>query len=240
MKSTGSFLTRPSLGLNTIPWMRGSSRRANCVVETSDPLSDSWAMICPVSAALTTPVQRRYGNEEYYRPTLTGGLLHCVPFSYSSFTSFSFTSILLRCTGPVEHVQHITIRRVISSHPVQSTCLEQIEALLDNVQLHQLEVALLIVLWCKLVERIIINILIIQQNNIYRLSSALPQSGPDSPCEGGTRPGSDAASCQFSSSPEVSQGGEVITQQHCSERQKAHRGPVCALKLGRLRSRSDL
>ena len=114
MKSTGSFLTRPSLGLNTIPWMRGytsSSRRTNCVVETSDPLSDSWAMICPVSAALTTPVQRRYGNEEYYRPTL-----HCVPFSYSSFTSFSFTSILLRCTGPVE--QHITIRRVISSHPV--------------------------------------------------------------------------------------------------------------------------
>jgi len=37
-------------------------------------------------------------------------------------------------------------------------------------------------------------ILIIQQNNIYRLSSDLPQSGPDSPCEGGTRPGSDAAS----------------------------------------------
>ena len=38
------------------------------------------------------------------------------------------------------------------------------------------------------------NILIIQQNNIYRLSSDLPQSGPDSPCEGGTRLGSDAAS----------------------------------------------
>ena len=75
---------------------------------------------------------------------------------------------------------------------IQSTCLVQVEALLDDVQLHQFEVTLLIVLWCKLVETM--HIFIIQQNNIYRLSSDLPQSGPDSPCEGGTRPGSDAAS----------------------------------------------
>jgi len=58
----------------------------------------------------------------------------------------------------------------MSSQPADlltySTCLVQVEALLDDVQLHQFEVALLFVLWCKLVESTIINILIIQQNNI--------------------------------------------------------------------------
>jgi hypothetical protein len=52
----------------------------------------------------------------------------------------------------------------MSSHPAdllkEITCLEHVEALLDNVQLHQLEVALLVVLRCKLVESIIISILI--------------------------------------------------------------------------------
>jgi hypothetical protein len=51
----------------------------------------------------------------------------------------------------------------MSSHPAdlltEITCLEHVEALLDNVQLHQLEVALLFVLRCKLVESTIINIL---------------------------------------------------------------------------------
>jgi hypothetical protein len=61
-------------------------------------------------------------------------------------------------------VKHITTRRVISSHNpadllTYSTCLVQVEALLDDVQLHQLEVALLFVLRCKLVESTIINIL---------------------------------------------------------------------------------
>jgi hypothetical protein len=53
----------------------------------------------------------------------------------------------------------------MSSHPAdlltEITCLEHVEALLDDVQLYQLEVALLFVLRCKLVESTIISILII-------------------------------------------------------------------------------
>ena len=86
----------------------------------------------------------------------------------------------------------------MSIHPAdlltQGTCLVQVEALLDDVQLHQLLVALLIVLRYKLVESTIITILIIQQNNISIINSELPLSGPVVPGECGTRPGSGAAS----------------------------------------------
>jgi hypothetical protein len=86
----------------------------------------------------------------------------------------------------------------MSIHPAdlltQITCLVQVEALLDNVQLHQLLVALLIVLQCKLVERTIITILIIQQNNISTIDTVLPLSGPGGPCKCGTRPELGAAS----------------------------------------------
>ena len=61
-------------------------------------------------------------------------------------------------------------RRVMSIHPAdlltQSTCLVKVVALLDDVQLHQLLVALFLVLRCKLVESTIITIHIIQRNNL--------------------------------------------------------------------------
>jgi len=48
----------------------------------------------------------------------------------------------------------------------QCTCLVQVDALLDDVQFHQLEVAHLLILWYKLVETFIISILIIQHNKV--------------------------------------------------------------------------
>jgi hypothetical protein len=58
----------------------------------------------------------------------------------------------------------------MSSHPAdlltQCTCLVQVDALLDDVQFHQLEVAHLLILWYKLVENFIISIQIIQQNKV--------------------------------------------------------------------------
>jgi hypothetical protein len=84
----------------------------------------------------------------------------------------------------------------MSSHPAdlltEITCLEHVEALLDYVQLYQLEVALLFVLRCRLVESTIISIFII--TNASTVITELPQSDPGGPCEGDTRPGSDATS----------------------------------------------
>ena len=58
----------------------------------------------------------------------------------------------------------------MSSHSAdlltQCTCLVQVDALLDDVQFHQLEVAHLLILWYKLVETFIISILIIQHNKV--------------------------------------------------------------------------
>jgi hypothetical protein len=58
-----------------------------------------------------------------------------------------------------------------------------------------LEVALLFILRCKLVQSTIISLLIIQQStNTSTVITELPLSDPGGPCEGGTRPGSDATS----------------------------------------------
>jgi len=111
-------------------------------------------------------------------------------YTSSSLPSFSFTSILLRCTGPV-------IQRIIPDelcHYTQHTCSHAVPVLY-RLRHCSITFSSTSLRWRSSSSCVItINTLIVQQNNIHQVSSDLPLSSPDSPCEGGTHPGSGAAS----------------------------------------------